>query len=141
MKEVSIILTAAFSIALLGCGAEPASETVDQADRSGAVVEDAASETRYELHGVVVDRDPMANTIKIDHEAIGDWMGAMTMSFPVREADVQSLPGVGSAVTATVHVDGTDYWLTDVVAVTPASTDTDPPAADGTTDTGTDPQE
>lgn len=137
MKTTMIVLAALLCMTLLGCGAETESEPA--AEQSEVTTETTAeTEDRYELRGVIVERDPMANTLKVDHEAIGDWMGAMTMSFPVREADVQSLPADGETVTGTVHVDGTDFWLTDVVVATPDAEPSMEPAEDAA---GTDTQE
>lgn len=122
MKRVFTILVTLLCISLFGCEAEPAPETT--AERTD-VTTPSESEERYDLRGVIVDRDPMANTLKIDHEAIGDWMGAMTMSFPVRGADVQALPEDGETIRATVHVDGTEFWVTDVVTAAPAPVGSD----------------
>ncbi len=118
MKSYPLVLIILLlSLNILGCNTEPVAGT---ADDNTDVVTETESATQYELRGVIVERDPMANTLKIKHEAIGDWMGAMTMSFPVRGADVQSLPEVGDPVTATVNVDGTEFWLTDVAAAAQA---------------------
>ena len=120
-----IVLATLLCTTFLGCGAE--TESGPAVEQSEVTTETAAdTEQRYELRGVIVERDPMANTVKVDHEAIGDWMGAMTMTFPVREADVQSLPADGETVTGTVHVDGTEFWLTDIVVAAAA---TESPAA------------
>ena len=97
---------------MLGCAESP-----EPAEEIDTTAEAPAAEETHDLRGVVVERDPMANTLKVAHEAIGDWMGAMTMSFPVRGEDVQNLPENGEQITATVHVDGTEYWLTDVEVV------------------------
>jgi hypothetical protein len=66
-------------------------------------------------------------------------MKAMTMTFPVRGADVQSLPEDGSAITATVHVDRTEFWVTDVSAADPAPEETGRTDA-GDTDTAAGPE-
>ncbi len=58
--------------------------------------------------------DPRLQTATIKHGAIGDWMDAMTMEFPVpSKSEFQSLH-VGDHVTATVNVRGTDYDLTGI---------------------------
>lgn len=122
MKRPLTILCILLCLGLFGCEAEPASETTaEQTD----ITTPSESEQRYDLRGVIVDRDPMANTLKIDHEAIGDWMGAMTMSFPVRGADVQTLPENDETIRATVHVDGSEFWLSDVVAASPTPVGSD----------------
>lgn len=137
MNPYRLVLTALLSVSLLACGGETATETISEPD---APAFQAEAEKQYDLRGVIVDRDPMANTLKIDHEEIGDWMGAMTMSFPVRGADVQSLPEEGETVTATVHVDGTDFWLTDVTIATPAPVDPETPTETDITDPAIEPE-
>jgi Cu/Ag efflux protein CusF len=67
---------------------------------------------RYELKGVVLKLEGKVATIK--HEAIGDWMGAMTMDFPVKEpADLAKLKE-GAQVNATLFVQGFDNWVGEV---------------------------
>lgn len=135
MKSYPLVLILILCASLIGCGSEPAAES---AGEPADVVTETESATRYELRGVIVERDPMANTLKIDHEAIGDWMGAMTMSFPVRGTDVQALPEVGETITATVHVDGTEFWLTDIAAAPAEQTNGDDAATEEMMETITD---
>jgi Cu/Ag efflux protein CusF len=83
----------------------PRSETPDKQE----------SLKKYELHGEVVRVDPHGQIATIKHQAIGDWMGAMTMDFPVKsETDFAKLTP-GKPVEATVNVkDGLEYWVSDV---------------------------
>ena len=108
-----LILPFLITAYLVACAAEePASTTVDTATEATA---GASSEKTYELTGTILGRSPEASTLRIDHQEIGDWMGAMTMTFPVRDAQFDTLPPDGASITATVHVsDGGDYWVTDV---------------------------
>ncbi|MFM2126017.1 MAG: hypothetical protein RL328_2468, partial [Acidobacteriota bacterium] len=58
--------------------------------------------------------DTENKTVKIKHEQIGDWMGAMTMEFPVKDsADFGKLKE-GQPVNATVYVQGLNYWVANV---------------------------
>jgi Cu/Ag efflux protein CusF len=68
----------------------------------------------YPLSGTIVSRDVEKNRLVIDHEEIEGWMKAMKMPFEVRGAKVAELPADGSKITATVHVAGGKYWITDV---------------------------
>lgn len=129
MTNRHLIPMIALCVISLGCAGEP--ESSEQA---------SGPERTYELRGQIVDRDPMANTVKVDHEAIGDWMGAMTMTFPVRGEDVQNLPDNGVAVTGTVHVAGTDYWLSDVTIAEEGSAAQDEGAAETVEEGGPDTQ-
>ncbi len=73
-----------------------------------------AGEKLYVLKGKIVTRDASDNTVRVDHEAIPGFMEAMTMDYPVRGADVASLPADKTPVTAKLHVIETTYWITDV---------------------------
>lgn len=73
-----------------------------------------AGEKIYILKGKIVSRDAGDNSLRIDHEAIPNFMEAMTMDYPVRGAAVASLPADKTTVTAKLHVLETTYWVTDV---------------------------
>lgn len=74
----------------------------------------AEPEKQYPMTGQVKSLDPKVQTATIQHEAIGDWMEAMTMEFPVREkADFERLHP-GDKIQATVHIKGVDYWITNI---------------------------
>ena len=69
---------------------------------------------KYELKGEVQKLDAKNKVATIKHEAIGDWMGAMTMDFRVKEqADLDKLKE-GAAVKGTVFVQGFDFWVGEV---------------------------
>jgi Cu/Ag efflux protein CusF len=70
---------------------------------------------RYPIQGEVKALDSAIKSATIQHGKIGDWMGAMTMEFPVKpEADFQKLH-VGDRLEATVVVvDDLHYFVTDV---------------------------
>ena len=71
---------------------------------------------KYQLKGQVASVDPANHTAKINGEKIEGWMEAMTMDYPIKdEAEFKKL-SVGQSVTATVFVQGTDYWLGDIGA-------------------------
>ncbi len=69
----------------------------------------------YQLTGEITSMDAPTQVVTIKHEAIKDWMDAMTMGFPIKEkAEFEKLkPGV--KITADVNVQGNDFWLTKVV--------------------------
>ena len=116
MKRFSAILFAGLLLTV-SCAKESSYESTTTTGENA--VEQTASKT-YEMEGNVVSRDEAAKTFTIDHGPIGDWMGAMTMTFPVRGAEFSALPQKGTHIKATVHVaESGDYWITDVVE-TPA---------------------
>jgi len=79
---------------------------------------------RYPLHGEVLRLDAQGKIAAIKHEKIGDWMEAMTMEFPVREASEFDKLRSGETINATVYVQGDHYWVAEiheVAAPAPAS--------------------
>jgi Cu/Ag efflux protein CusF len=74
----------------------------------------AEPEKHYQLIGEVKALDGKVQTATIQHQAIGDWMGAMTMEFPVRSKEEFAQLHVGDKVTATVNVQGNDYNISDI---------------------------
>lgn len=73
-----------------------------------------SGEKLYPITGTILSRNPAANTVMVDHDAIPGFMEAMKMEYAVRGADVETLPPDGSRFEATVHVTERSYWLTDV---------------------------
>ena len=71
-------------------------------------------EKLYVVKGIVVGRDAGDNTLRVDHEEIPGYMEAMTMDYPVRGAEVASLPPDRSRIEARLHVRDERVWLTDV---------------------------
>lgn len=74
------------------------------------------------MKGEVIRMDPQVRTAVIKHEKIEGWMEAMTMEFPVRDAEEFKKLEAGKHITATVFVTEDDYWIGKIVEVT------DPPA-------------
>lgn len=71
-------------------------------------------EKLYTVRGVILSREATSNTLNIEHEAIPNFMAAMTMDFQVRGAKVAQLPPDGSRIEATLHHGANTFWLTDV---------------------------
>jgi Cu/Ag efflux protein CusF len=68
--------------------------------------------------------NPQEHTATIKHGKIGDWMGAMTMEYPIKnEADWKKL-SVGAHIDAAVFVTDASYYVGDVRV-----TGTAPPSA------------
>jgi Cu/Ag efflux protein CusF len=68
----------------------------------------------YALHGEVLRLDPKDKIAVIKHQAIGDWMGAMTMEFPVKDDKEFGALRPGEKINATVHVRGESipvFWV------------------------------
>jgi Cu/Ag efflux protein CusF len=96
---------------------------------SKPVADDSKEPVRdYALHGEILRLEPKDKIAVIKHQAIGDWMGAMTMEFPVKDDKEFSALREGEKIDATVHVKGKDipvFWVDQFHEVT----DTPAPAA------------
>jgi Cu/Ag efflux protein CusF len=105
-------------LSLFGCSkSEPVAEKLVKSDKSDS----AEPLKQYPLTGEVARLDAENKIATIKHQAIGDWMGAMTMDFPVKEAADFAKLAPGKPVSATVFVQGLNYWVGDVkdASVTP----------------------
>jgi protein SCO1/2 len=92
------------SLALAGCGGRTPESS-------------SAAAKRYPLKGKVVAVDRNAKKATIDHEAIQDFMPAMTMDFPIRADWVWNDLAPGSEIRAELVVDNTatePYYLEDI---------------------------
>ena len=69
---------------------------------------------RYQMQGEIKSLDPVAKNATISAGKIGDWMGPMTMEYPIRpDAEFGKLH-VGDRIQATVIVNDLKYFVTDV---------------------------
>lgn len=74
----------------------------------------SANAKRYDLKGKVVSVDKAAKKAKIEHEAIPDFMEAMTMDFPIKEDWVWEDLTPGAEIRAELVVDNAakePFWL------------------------------
>ncbi len=77
----------------------------------------AAVERHFPLTGKVVALDAQHQTATIDAAAIPNYMGAMTMEYPIKsKSDFQSLH-TGEQITATLDVAGDDSYSVSNVKV------------------------
>lgn len=98
-------------VALAGCRSpEPAQELKEEPLRI------------YELKGQVLKLDATGEvkTATIRHEQIGDWMGPMTMEFPILDAGQFAKLKEGQQVTGKVFVRGLTFWAGDFQDPPPA---------------------
>lgn len=91
---------------------------------------DTSNQKRYELKGKVVAVEREKHSVTVAHEEIKDYMPAMTMPFKLRADWAFEVLAPGDQVSATLVVDGTDFWLDDIV-ITQESTDTNAPGPSG----------
>jgi Cu/Ag efflux protein CusF len=76
--------------------------------------DEPAPTQRYALRGRVVSLDRAGRTITVDAEAIPGFMGAMMMSYPVKNERLLDHVLPSDGITATVVRVGDDYWLEDI---------------------------
>ncbi len=82
---------------------------------------------RYPLRGKVLGLSEEDKTATIDHEEIPGWMGAMTMSFPVKDDAEWAKLSVGADIEATVFVDDAGFSIGEIKA---AKGQKDPPSGE-----------
>jgi protein SCO1 len=70
-----------------------------------------ADAKRYDLKGKVVRADLTARRVTLAHDAIPDYMDAMTMEFRVKEQWAIQQMAAGDSVQATLVVDGARSWI------------------------------
>jgi protein SCO1 len=76
---------------------------------------DASTPTaHYALRGRVVSLDGASRTVTVDSEAIAGFMGAMMMSYPVKNERLLDHVSPSDHIDATIVRVGDEYWLEDV---------------------------
>lgn len=72
---------------------------------------------RYHLKGQVISKKNATNEVEVKHEAIPNFMPAMTMTYKVQDSNAVEGLQPGDAIEADVVVpkNGDPYWLDDVV--------------------------
>lgn len=87
----------------------------------------SADAKRFPLKGKVVSVDQAKKEAVIHHEEIPDYMPAMTMTFPIREAWVMEELKPGAEVRAELVVDKGEYYLERIGIVALPNPDDPPP--------------
>lgn len=129
MPRSAILLAAGLCLILIGCGSPaPQGGQAPAAEAEAPKTEAPAEPKRYDLKGKVVAVDKSGMNVTVDHEAIAGYMGAMTMIYPVKDAQLLEGLAPGQQMTAKVVSSGIDYWLENIAVVAPAA-----PAVPGAT--------
>jgi Cu/Ag efflux protein CusF len=87
--------------------------------RSERAYDYGTAKQRYQIHGTILRLRRENRIAVIQHEKIEGWMEAMTMDFPVPSLAEYSKLKEGSAIRATVNVNESYFWLTDIVVEKP----------------------
>jgi Cu/Ag efflux protein CusF len=69
---------------------------------------------QYDLKGKVVGVDKEQKTVAVAGEDIPGFMGAMTMSYPVKDAQLLEKLSPGDQITAKIVATGSEYWLENI---------------------------
>lgn len=111
MKTLSLIALAA-ALTFVGCSSPQPSEAPNAAaGASGAT----AAIRHFPVHAKVLSVDTAAKKARLDAGPIGDWMGAMTMNYPIKDDAGLAQLKEGVELDATVNVTpDDDFWLTDI---------------------------
>ncbi len=75
----------------------------------------SGSVQRYDLKGVVVSVDKRGSTVTIAHQAIPNYMDAMTMPFKLKDEWAFGVLVPGNRVQATLVIDGLRSWLENII--------------------------
>src|ERR687889_65122 len=89
--------------------------------------EESAEAKRYELKGTIVSFDKNQRQVIVAHEAIPDFMDAMTMPFTLKDEAAYDVMQPGAKIQAMLAVSGERSWLENpiiTVAVPEATTGT-----------------
>src|ERR1700722_16919338 len=107
-----IVLTAAGIFLLLAVSCKQAAQA--------APVSAATNQQTFQVKGVVKELKPDGKTIVIQHEAIPNYMPAMTMPFEVH--DTNELRGLqpGDIITFQMTVNDTNGWIHHISKLTAA---------------------
>jgi protein SCO1/2 len=114
-SRAAVVLSAVLLAAFAGCskqstgGASAPGEAASKPSPS-------ASARRFPFRGVVRAVDPGKREVTVEHEAIPDYMDAMTMSFPVKDdPQVFEILHPGDRLEAKLVVDRGSYWLEQIL--------------------------
>ena len=86
---------------------------------------------RFQIHGEVMRLEPTDKLATIRHQKIVGYMEAMTMTFPIKDAQEFSGLAQGNCIDGTVFVQGDNFWVGEIKHNdTPGDQCVAPPAAD-----------
>jgi protein SCO1/2 len=73
----------------------------------------------YQVHGNVRAVDRAGGIVKIAHDAIPDYMPAMTMEFPVKDTPIPKGLAAGDQIQFELSVTETDSWISHIAKIIP----------------------
>src|SRR5438477_8139796 len=110
LRELAFVFVAfVFASALFGCAKQSAAK-------------------HFALHGKVVSVDKLGHELVIEHDAIPDFMDAMTMPYPVSDNAMLERVGVGDEIKADLKVQGESIAIDKLEVLKKASPRSSTPA-------------
>jgi protein SCO1/2 len=88
-----------------------------------------APKQTFTVNGTVKELEPDGKTVVIQHEAISNYMGAMTMPFEVRDTNVLRGLKPGDAITFHLIVTSTEGWIDSITVRQKSAATTPAPSA------------
>lgn len=104
-----------------GCGQAP-EKAQTQVGSNQASGQGASTNTRvFQVKGMVISIKPREKLVEIKHEAIPDYMPAMTMPFDVKNTNILAGVEPGERVEFRLVTTDTDAWIDDIKKAAPPS--------------------
>src|SRR5216684_1253489 len=70
-----------------------------------------SNEQSFVARGIVKELNPGGRTVLVSHEAITNYMDAMTMPFTVKESQELTCLAAGDRISFRLHVTETESWI------------------------------
>jgi Cu/Ag efflux protein CusF len=110
--RIAILIAA---LALIGCSsAPPAAESAAPAASGASGASGQTAIKRYPMHGKIISVNAAEKSARIEAGPIGDWMGAMTMNYTIKDDAGLAKLTAGETFDATVFVNGDDFWVGEI---------------------------
>jgi protein SCO1/2 len=112
--RIVLVLLLVAATACARTGSSSSSSTSEFEARAGAI--------QHPINGKVVKVDKDKHTVTLSHEAIPNFMDAMTMDFKMKEAWPFGVMGEGDTLRGTLVVDGARSWIEGVTVAKASGT-------------------
>lgn len=122
--KLTNVLFALLCLWLVACGSEstssPASEAATQPEPSEPRI--------FQVRGIIKEIPDTGTSLRIQHEAIPDYMPAMTMPFSAKNREAFADLKVDDNVSFTLHVSETESWIDNLAPVVAPQAPTEMPS-------------
>ena len=104
-----------------GCGRDPEKAQTPVASNQASGQSSSTNTRVFQVKGMVISLKPREKLVEIKHEAIPDYMPAMTMPFDVKDTNILTGLEPGERVEFRLITTDTDAWIDDVKKAAPPS--------------------